>query len=182
METLRAELEAKVVTARKVVVAWVMVALVAMSPPLKVCCPVQVLGLARFRAASTAPVLVEIVRVASEAVTDETPVARHAPSIAKHPVSRLIPLLKEEVPAPWTLMMPVVSMAPSVPVALPTPSPPVRYTAPCTEVVVAGVAVPTPSREFKVSNTRTVLEAALRIRKAWELLTEVWRVRRVEVL
>ena len=48
----------------------------------------------------------------------------HTPSTAKHPVSRLIPLLKEEVPAPWTLIMPEVWMTPAVVVETPTPRPP----------------------------------------------------------
>ena len=47
--------------------------------------------------------------------------------IKKQPFVRVMPLANVEVPAPWTLMMPVVSMTPDVVVALPTPRPPVVY-------------------------------------------------------
>ena len=46
--------------------------------------------------------------------------------IKKQPLVRVIPLANVEVPAPWTLITPVVSMTPDEVVALPTPSPPVR--------------------------------------------------------
>jgi len=67
---------------------------------LKVCPPVQVLALARFKEATTFPVVGLIVRVPSELETDETPETRQAPLIAKHPVVALIPLAKVEVPDP----------------------------------------------------------------------------------
>ena len=44
----------------------------------------------------------------------------------KQPLARAMPFVNDEVPAPWTLMTPVVSMTPDVVVALPTPRPPVR--------------------------------------------------------
>ena len=133
---------------------------------LKVCPPVQVLALARFKEATTFPVVGEMVKVPSEFETDETPETRQAPLIAKHPVVALIPLAKVLVPDPCTLMTPVVSMTPGVPVALPTPNPPVIYAAPAMEVVVAGEDVPIPNLVFIVSNTKTVEVAAFIILNA----------------
>ena|SRR3989338_3168398 len=75
---------------------------------LKVCPPVQVLALARFKEATTLPVVGEIVRVPSELETEPTPVVRQVPFMAKHPVVALMPLAKVEVPVPPTLMTPDV--------------------------------------------------------------------------
>ena len=105
---------------KTVEVAWVEV------ERLNVCPPVQVLALARFKEATTAPVVGETVRVPSLLETEVTPLVRQEPPMAKHPAARLTPLVNDEVPVPWTLMTPVVSMTPDVVVARPTPSPPVR--------------------------------------------------------
>ena len=133
---------------------------------LKVCPPVQTLALARLREAMTLPVVGEMVKVPSEFETEPTPVTRQEPLIAKQPVVALMPLAKVLVPDPWTLITPVVSMTPGVPVALPTPNPPVIYAAPAMEVVVAGEDVPIPNLMFMVSNTKTVEVAAFTILNA----------------
>ena len=66
------------VEAVPVAVMLVVVALRAMSPPLKVCCPVQVLTCVRSSEAVTAPVVGEMARVPSELETEVTPPApRH---------------------------------------------------------------------------------------------------------
>jgi len=105
---------------RYVDVAWVEVERLNVWPP------VQVLGLARFKEATTFPVVGETVRVPSEFATEPTPVTRQEPLIAKHPVVALMPFAKVEVPVPPTLMMPEVWRLPSVVVAIPTPRPPER--------------------------------------------------------
>ena len=70
----------------------------------------------------------------------------------------------------------MVSMTPGVPVALPTPNPPVIYVAPAIEVVVAGDEVPMPNLVFMVSNTRTVEVAAFTILNASVWFMYVWIV------
>src|SRR3989344_7489913 len=95
------------------------------------------------------------------------PRAAHVPRVEKHPSARLIPFVNDDVPAPWTLMTPVVSITPDEVVALPTPSPPVRYPSPVTDRLAAGEDVAIPNRLLTVSNTRTVVVAAFRMRKAF---------------
>ena len=67
-----------------------------MRPDWKVCRAVQVLGFARLRLAITAPVVGEMVKVESPAVTLETPVTRQVALMAKHPAARLIPFANDE--------------------------------------------------------------------------------------
>ena len=77
------------------------VALFTRMLPVWVCNPVHVFALARLSPAMTAPVVGEIVRVASAlAVTDDTaplPPPTQVPLILKHPPVRLSPLAADEV-------------------------------------------------------------------------------------
>src|SRR3989344_9039436 len=57
-------------------------------------------------------------------VPEPLPPIHEPPARVTQPVVRLMPFVKEEVPAPWTLMVPVVSMTPAEVVAIPTPRPP----------------------------------------------------------
>ena len=80
---------------------------------MKVCLPVQVLALPRFKEATTPPVFGEMVSVPSALVTEDTPVVRHVPFTAKHPDVALIPLENVEVAPPFTssfksVVLPVV--------------------------------------------------------------------------
>ena len=75
------------------------------------------------------------------------PRAAHAPRVEKQPSARFKPFENDEVPAPWTLMTPVVSMTPADVVATPTPRPPTIYvdvpTANPTRGVGVEVEIPT---------------------------------------
>ena len=66
-------------------------------------------------------------------------------AIRIHPAVKLIPFANVEVPVPWTLITPVVSMTPAVVVAIPTPNPPVRYVFPEIESSWEGEVVPIPT-------------------------------------
>ena len=66
------------------------------SAALMVCWAVQVLALPRFKEATTAPVVGEIVKVPSEFETEDTPVTRQAPSMAKQPSESVMPFEKVE--------------------------------------------------------------------------------------
>ena len=97
-ETVRAEVEAFVVTARKVVVAFVVVDLDAVSPPLKSCSPVQVFLFPKFKDATTSPDVGEIVKEPSMFETEVTvPVTQVPDEFWKQPLERRIPFENVDV-------------------------------------------------------------------------------------
>lgn len=95
---------------------------------LKVCNPVQVLALARFKEATTAPVVGEMVRVLSEFETEETapPPPTQVPLIAKQPAEILNPLLAVEVALEVSCRLPPVITIPLPVESPPAIKPPVR--------------------------------------------------------
>ena len=82
------------------------------NPDENVCNAVQVLALARFKDATTAPVVGLMVRVLSVLVTDETPVIKHEPFLEKQPSVRLKPLFNVEVAPDSKVMFPPVTVSP----------------------------------------------------------------------
>ena len=87
-----------------------------------VCWAVQVLALPRFKEATTAPVVGEMVKVPSELETDETPVGMQTPSMAKQPSAIVMPFAKvEEAVVPRTSMVRAKAAPPTVVVDMPTP-------------------------------------------------------------
>ena len=117
LETVKAEVDARVETARMELVAWVEVEK----------------SIFKFVIVEVA----ELIKMPSEVVSgvkyapwsvqfEDPPPPTQVPFTAKQPVDTLMPFAKVEVPAPPITMTPVVSITPSVVVAIPTPSPPMR--------------------------------------------------------
>ena len=96
----------------------------AMRLPVVLMFAVQLFWLPTFKAASTAPVVGEIVKEVSLAVTEETPVARQMPLTAKQPFAREIPLPNVEeavvlcTSRVFTVAMPPVKIEVAEPVTL----------------------------------------------------------------
>lgn len=82
------------------------------NPALKVCNAVQVLGFVRFNEATTSPVVGVMVNVPSELATEETPVTKHEPFLAKQPSVRFSPLFSVEVAPDVNWMLPPVTLSP----------------------------------------------------------------------
>ena len=111
----------------EVEVAFTIVRLVIVDEAALITCPaVHVLAWARFKDATTAPVVGEMVSVPSLLETEVTDpeVLRHVPFTAKQPAERLMPFAKvDDAPLPCTLMILANVAEPKVVVETPTPKP-----------------------------------------------------------